>query len=353
MNLKSNQKIIIHILGILVFLSLPVLFSPDFPNVVNLFKLRGFWSDFTFHLLMLLFFYVNYFWLSEKLMAKGKYLVYTIIVVATFFIFEYTALKLPKLWVLESHFKPSTEMQKHFHNLPKKMMFKHNRFFGFDFAKHLFQFTLLITIGNLVRVDRKRKLAENEKTEMELNFLKSQIQPHFLFNTLNGIYALSLEKSEYTPKAIVKLSEMMRYVLYDSGKNEVKLEQEINYLKNYIELQHLRLTDNVKLKFDLNSEPSTLQIAPMILVTFIENAFKYGVSTEIPSRIEIELTLKNGNLHLKVYNDKVNPGKVEEVRQIGLKNTISRLNLLYENRYQLNINDNELFFEVNLNIQLK
>lgn len=352
MNLKSNKKILIHLLGILVFLSLPVLFSPDFPNVVNLFQLKGFWSDFTFHVLMLVFFYVNYFWLSEKLVAKGKYLIYTLVAVSTFFIFEYTALKLPKLWVSDSHFKPKMEMQKYFPKPPMNM-FKYKRFFGFDFAKHLFQFTLLITIGNLVRIDRKRKLAENEKTEMELNFLKSQIQPHFLFNTLNGIYALSLEKSEYTPKAIVKLSEMMRYVLYDSGKNEVKLEHEINYLKNYIELQHLRLTDNVNLKYDLYLEPSSLQIAPMILVTFIENAFKYGVSTELPSKIEIDLTLKSGNLHLKVYNDKVNPGSIEEVRQIGLNNTISRLKLLYENRYQLNINDSKLFFEVNLSIQLK
>lgn len=352
MNLKSNQKIIIHVLGILIFLSLPVLFSPDFPNVVHLFHLRGFWSDFTFHLLMLLFFYVNYYWLSEKLVAKGKYFLYSVIVIATFFIFEYSALKLPKLWVSEMHFKPNSEMQRHFQNKPKKM-FKHNRFFGFDFAKHLFQFTLLITIGNLVRIDRKRKLAENEKTELELNFLKSQIQPHFLFNTLNGIYALSLEKSEYTPKAIVKLSEMMRYVLYDAGKNEVNLQHEINYLKNYIELQHLRLTDNINLKYNLYNEPTSLQIAPMILVTFIENAFKYGVSTQKSSKIEIDLNLNDKDLNLRVYNDKVNVKSVDEVKQIGLNNTISRLKLMYENRYKLNINDNELFFEVTLNIQLR
>ena len=130
----------------------------------------------------------------------------------------------------------------------------------------------------MLKINSRLKLAEKEKVNAELSYLKAQINPHFLFNTLNSIYSLAIEKSDYTATAVVKLSSMMRYVITDASHKFVPLEKEINYISNYIELQKLRIDSSIKLMYTVTGDISDKKIAPLVLISFIENAFKYGVN---------------------------------------------------------------------------
>src|SRR6185437_11981591 len=158
----------------------------------------------------------------------------------------------------------------------------------------------------------------NEKLKAELSFLKAQINPHFLFNTLNNIYALATAQSEHTAAAVMKLSSIMRYVLTEARNDLVPLEKEIQFTSHYIELQKMRLTDKTIIEFSVRGEPLGRQIAPLLLLPFVENAFKYGISTH-----------KFLNTLLRVSD---NTG-------IGISNTKRRLDLFYEERYSLDIQD--------------
>lgn len=200
-----------------------------------------------------------------------------------------------------------------------------------------------------------REQLEKEKVSSELSFLKAQINPHFFFNTLNNIYALTMIDVDTAREALHKLSRMMRYVLYETQEGTVRLSQEIAFLEDYIQLMQLRLTDKVKVKFDKPSPLQDVAIAPMLLLPFLENAFKHGVSATQPSQILIELQQHNQHLTAEIRNTLFeNTGaSLDESNGIGLVNTRRRLDLLYPNRYQLTIvektSDNE--FLVRLNIQ--
>ncbi|MFM9943993.1 MAG: sensor histidine kinase, partial [Bacteroidia bacterium] len=181
--------------------------------------------------------------------------------------------------------------------------------------------------------------------------LKAQINPHFLFNTLNGIYAQAITKSEHTADSIQKLSALMRYVITEANENKVFLEKEITYLKNYIQLQKLRLTDKTKVNFTVSGDSDKKKIAPLLLICFIENAFKYGVSNEVNSTIEIAIEIENDEMTLRVKNEKVT-SKTENIEsdKIGLKNAKKRMDLIYEKAYSLNIEDKENEYNLVLKI---
>jgi len=180
---------------------------------------------------------------------------------------------------------------------------------------------------------------EQENTLSELAVLKAQINPHFFFNTLNNIYALTIIDVEKSRVAIHKLSRMMRYVLYDTQHTYTRLSQEIDFLKDYISLMQLRLTDSVTLEFSVPDTIQDFEVAPMIFLPFIENAFKHGVSVSKPSHITIKLIQVKNTITLQVSNfifsDKM-PGP-EDKSGIGLANTKRRLDLIYADRYYLHI----------------
>ncbi|MBO3269642.1 sensor histidine kinase [Hymenobacter defluvii] len=209
---------------------------------------------------------------------------------------------------------------------------------------------LVLGISTSVAVVRKwqndaqiRRELEQQQTTAELSFLKAQINPHFFFNTLNNIYALTVVNGELARQAIHTLSRMMRYVLYETQSSTTLLSQEVSFVQDYISLMQLRLTDKVTVTFE---RPTPLlrdvPIAPMLLLPFVENAFKHGVSATLPSQIYIGLHQHNGTLTLEVRNT-VFPDKrpaVEEVGSgIGLTNTRRRLDLLYPQRYQLSVEE--------------
>ena len=179
---------------------------------------------------------------------------------------------------------------------------------------------------------------ENEKLSAELAFLKSQINPHFLFNSLNNIYSLAYQKSEETPEAILKLSEIMRYMLYESNEDKVELSDEIRYLKNYIELQRLRFKDKSRIKFEIVGDTQNKTITPLVLISFVENAFKHGVAIDEESPIIINMTIEDRKLFFQVINKKGNQNK-DETGGIGLQNVKRRLDLLYKDQYRLYIDN--------------
>ena len=198
------------------------------------------------------------------------------------------------------------------------------------------------------------KQTESEKLSAQIASLKSQINPHFLFNTLNNIYATALDTAPRAADMIDKLSEMMRYTMKDTQQDYVLLEDEINYINNFIELQKLRLDRIVKLEYHSLENIPALRIAPMLLVPFIENAFKHGVNSEQKSYIKIRLTMNQTEFQLSVINSKVTVQKdISERSGLGIINTNHRLNLIYPSKHLLVINETEKEFSVSLHINLQ
>jgi len=176
----------------------------------------------------------------------------------------------------------------------------------------------------------------SEKRDMELQFLKSQLNPHFLFNSLNNIYSLAYQKSDKTADAILKLSEIMRYMIYESNDSWVSLSKEIDYVQSYIELQKLRFKDGAAVEFTLNGEIDDQQVVPLILISFVENAFKHGVANDPKDPIRINIIANQKILHFSVTNKK-NKYNKDVMGGVGLNNVERRLQLLYPDRYKLNI----------------
>lgn len=221
-------------------------------------------------------------------------------------------------------------------------------------AMFIFAISTSITITNeWFKNEKQRKEMENEKLISELAFLKSQVSPHFLFNTLNNIYSLSLSNSEHTADAILKLSHLLRYMLYESQDKLVSLEKEVSYLENYMDLQKMRLTQNVKINFKIKGVLSGRMIEPMLLIPFIENAFKHGVNYSKDSFVDIFLDVSDKKLFMKVENSlhqKVKDKK--ENSGIGLVNIHKRLELLYPGNHSLQISQEENKYIVQLNMKL-
>ncbi|MEJ7691369.1 histidine kinase [Daejeonella sp.] len=215
----------------------------------------------------------------------------------------------------------------------------------------IFLSTILKFIIDWFRNEKIKSNLENEKLISELAFLKSQINPHFLFNSLNNIYSLAYQKSDKTPEAVLKLSEIMRYMLYESNENLVKLDDEIRYVENYIELQRLRFKDTVYIKFEIDGDTHDKKITPLVLISFVENAFKHGIATDKDNPLTIVLNVTSNKLFFQVINKKSNLNK-DETGGIGLQNVKRRLDLLYKGEYRLHIEDNEAVYNCELYLDL-
>lgn len=216
--------------------------------------------------------------------------------------------------------------------------------------------TSITTIQKWQSDKQKHQEMEQEKISSELSFLKAQINPHFFFNTLNNIYALTFVNADTSRKAIHQLSRMMRYVLYDTQNSTTQLSQEIAFIKDYISLMQLRLTDAVKIDIISPSVLKDAAVAPMLFLPFVENAFKHGVSATQQSDISIRFDQNDTLLELNVQNNifKEQSGNLEEGSGIGLNNTRRRLDLLYPGKYTLLINGNapDNIYSVHLTLDL-
>ncbi len=214
--------------------------------------------------------------------------------------------------------------------------------------------TLVYLIGVvsslLFAINIRLQKVEKDKMKSELSFLKAQINPHFLFNTLNSIYALAIKKDDKTADAVVQLSELMRYIITNANDDVIALNKEINYINNFIELQKTRLGNTVKVDYVVEGNAYGKCITPLILISFIENAFKHGVNPNQNSDIAIRITIVGDYLTLFVSNYKVQ--SIQSDSGIGLQNTIERLSLLYPNNHVLKIDDNQENYTVTLTIKV-
>lgn len=201
---------------------------------------------------------------------------------------------------------------------------------------------------------RKREM-ENEKLYAELNFLRAQINPHFLFNTLNNLYYLAYSKSDNTTEVISKLSQMMRYMIYESNHEKVLLSKEIEYMQNYISLEQLRLNNQVPIQFSVEGETENIWVAPLIFITFLENAFKHGVNNKSSGAwINLSIKMSGKQCTYTVENSKLpaSADSKEGKSGIGLQNVKRRLELSYPGQYQLKADDRPDRYSVQLDITL-
>lgn len=187
--------------------------------------------------------------------------------------------------------------------------------------------------------------------EQELHYLKKQIHPHFLFNTLNTIYGFALKQSKETPEIILKLSNLLDYILYQVNKPSVSLKEEILHINEYISLEEIRFQDTLKISFHADFISEELQIAPLLLIPFVENAFKHGSLINGFLTIEIDVELQENQLEFSIRNTFSDNDKSKSKDGIGLENIQKRLNLLYKNNHQLTIKNQNNWFEVNLKIE--
>ncbi len=231
--------------------------------------------------------------------------------------------------------------------------------------------TIFKIISDWVRHQRVQRDLEKQRLQSELKFLRTQINPHFLFNTLNSLYALTLKKSDIAPDIVIKLSDMMRYMLYETNEKRVHLSKEITYLENYIALEQLRIGSKTTINMEVLGEIKDQKIAPLLFTPFIENAFKHGISNSIENAfVNLSISVNDGIIHLDLSNSKnlpfkktmpisaeksekdIETGKKAVIGGIGLVNVRRRLDLIYPESYDLRIKDTETVYNVHLTLNL-
>lgn len=309
----------------------------------------------------ILIFYINYLilipYIFFKTSKKINYFLSLVILIISFtIIFDFTGNIFP------IHKKPEFENKRpeFFQNERKKFPKPSKRWPTYNF---LITSVLISGFGLGLRFSEKmiyneklRKEAEKEKLHSELTFLKNQISPHFFFNTLNNIYSLIEIDAEESKKAVLQLSKMMRYLLYESNSSFTSLSKEIEFMKNYVELMRLRLSYKVKLKVSFPEKFENIQIPPLLFISFIENAFKHGISYREPSFITINMSVNNKEIVFWCSNSIVsNNKKNSETNQnsgIGLENIKKRLELLYPEKHSLVIRNTPAYYSVLLSINI-
>ena len=267
---------------------------------------------------------------------------------------------------MEMHNPPPHEHRPDFHKP------RHNRPPGYMSERDIAFIVMLILMCGInlsakyyfkTRDDQKKLLRlEKENLEQQLEYLKYQINPHFFMNTLNNIHALVDIDTEKAKSTILELSKMMRFVLYEGNKKGVPLTREFDFIRNYITLMRLRYTDKVKIQINLPQQAPDLMIPPLMLITFIENAFKHGISYQHDSFIDVKVEIAGTELHFSCRNSKAEKNNEEKLRVsdgmsemkggVGLANVRQRLKLLYDSRFTLKIQDNPDYYSVQLNIPL-
>ena len=186
--------------------------------------------------------------------------------------------------------------------------------------------------------------------DQELQYLKKQIHPHFLFNTLNTIYGFALKQSKKTPEIILKLSNLLDYILYQINKPKVTLNEEVSHIKEYLELEKIRFQDTLIVTFISDKLPDEIEIAPMLLIPFVENAFKHGSIIDGFLRVDIEIKIWSENLSFRIRNSVIKDGSESNHTGIGIVNIKKRLDLLYHGNHKLKLDQNDDWFEAQLSI---
>ncbi|WP_316777724.1 sensor histidine kinase [Pedobacter antarcticus] len=223
----------------------------------------------------------------------------------------------------------------------------------FFFVKILFEISRLY--NRTLNIQKQKAMLEIQNINIEKDFLKAQLNPHFLFNTLNNLYSLSLRKDDLVPGVILNLSDTMSYTLYESNTEKVPLCKELDFIRNYAELEKMRYSGdkNIHYEFPSEEECSGLYIAPLLTFTFIENAFKYGLKSKKDAFLSLRIKLRDGHFYFELENDVDITGEKAGFGGIGLENAKKRLQLLYPYKYDLQIQLLESCFKVSLKLDLE
>ncbi|MBT31333.1 MAG: sensor histidine kinase [Thalassobius sp.] len=310
-----------------------------------------FWSYVIFQALAV---YFNLYFLIPKLLEKGKFTVYILSLTLTIIASSF--------FILSGYFLSDFFSDKTFHELfniyPNEFLIL---VLSTSLPSCVASMTLAMSIKltkNWLQSKRRQQLLEKEKLETELKFLKHQFNPHFLFNTINSIFFLIHKNPDMASASLAKFSDLLRYQLYECNDKQIQLGKEIQYMQNFIELEKLRQNQNVSVELKIeNGISEQLGIAPFILMTFVENAFKH-VSKEHNMHNHIEIKLKSTQNQLffsvinSVFNDENNASDLIKDKGIGLKNVQRRLDLIYPEKYNLDIKSNSEVFKVNLVLTL-
>jgi hypothetical protein len=349
MAMQSSKRLYFyHIAGCLVFMALPLFLFPHPPEEVGFLFSRPTLRDLIANAFTLAFFYLNYYLLITRLYFRRQFVLYALCIAAGFL----TITLLPSFLTGYNPWHPPKVV----YEAPKNAAHwipppPQGTWFIMEVKHHIFLFVAVILFSILLRIRQRLFRAQEDRLNAELSSLKAQINPHFLFNTLNSIYALAVKKDDRTADAVINLSELMRYIIKDAHNNKVSLEKELNYISNYIDLQRSRLGNTAKIVFTSTGNAHGKEIAPLILITFIENAFKYGINPDEDSEIRILIDVEGADLHLQVYNKKVKTFTPHSTG-IGIENTKERLQLLYPAKHSLIIKDNNSDFLVTLTMTL-
>lgn len=281
-------------------------------------------------------FYFNYFFLADLIFIRKQYIRYAVIVgsliILTYIILDLTS----STWLLDDADTFS------------------------EAVSIITNLIIIIGFSNLIKgilswfyIQQKKSELEKEKLQSELNFLKLQINPHFLFNSLNNIYSLSYNKSDEAAPMIARLSKILRYMLYECQESRVLLSKEIELIKNFIELNQLKIGEERNIDFYIEGIENQLKIAPLLLITFLENAFKHGnILFDKTGWINIECVVENNILVFKVSNS-IRQNSAKNVDSgIGLKNIQKQLELNYPSKHQIDISKSDKEYSVQLNIEL-
>jgi sensor histidine kinase YesM len=329
MKTSRNITIALHVIIWSAVLGLPYVFtSPESHYgqigllVCNFFTLAN--------LLHIGLFYFNAFFLYSRFLTRKRWWIYVLSVAVLIVVIYHGKLFIINLWFPD--------------------LAKDESVFAFTFFPIVF-FLVISTIYRLV-LDK----INSEKTQLatELKFLRSQVSPHFLFNVLNNLVSMARHKSDLLEPSLIKLSGLMRYMLYEANESKVSTAQEIDYIKNYIELQKMRFGDDIDIRTTIEDEGKDYVIEPMLLIPLVENAFKHGVSIGNNQFISVELTKKAYTLSLRVKNSFVKEDSSKDNNSgIGLNNLRSRLKLLYPQRHVLAIDEHSGVFSANLTITLR
>lgn len=284
----------------------------------------------------------NRFFLLPILFRQHRAILYLILTVLLAFLFSVFLFEVIAPWISQ------------YSSLYK---FSHQRSYSYQFASVIGTSICVLGPTTLLKFYSENKRQTNEAllyNQMQLNSLRSQLNPHFLFNTFNTLYGISLEYPERTPDLIMKVSQLMRYQLENNSKECVTIEEELEFINSYIQLEKERVGYRCEIAYNSKIDnENAYKISPMLLIAFVENAFKHGSCTIENCYVHINIKVKNGNLHLNITNSI--PDKKNNVvsTKIGLKNTRERLELIYGKDYTLDIRETEKTFLVDLTIKLK
>lgn len=291
--------------------------------------------------------YLNLYWLIPAFLMKRKYWMYgislSVMIVGMAFIMR----AIYVLWLAPTYF-PDTVNLPFFHTyrLLKYIFYNINGVVIITTGFRLFNYWYY-------QQQLNNELAQ-EKLKAELGYLRGQLHPHFLFNTLNNIYSLCLDKSDLAPGVVLKLSDLLSYMLYDSEKERIELLKDIERLKSYLELERVRYGNRLNISFNRSGDMQGRQIAPLIMLPFVENAFKHGFDNDLNNIwITIDIKLKDDMLYMKIKNSlNKTPQGVPPANGIGLQNIRRRLELLYPGKHSLELIPDSDYFEVDLKINL-